>query len=101
MDQDRLALRRAKLQAALKETVAKEKEAARRNNARRQALAGRIVLEHSAKDEAFSSQLTALLDAALTAEKDRALFDLPSKPADQPARIAAVNEPIFRSDGDA
>lgn len=100
MDQDRLALRRTKLQAALKETVAKEKAAAKRNNAKRQSLAGRIALEHSARDEAFSGQLRALLDQALTSDKDRALFDLPSKSEEKPADTSVMAN-LVNSTGDA
>lgn len=86
MHEGRISAKRQKLQARLKALVQQERDAAKRNAERRRKLAGRVVLDVAARDPAMKAELQRWLDAELTQDKDRALFDLPPKPRpDSPA----------------
>ncbi|MBK3735240.1 mobilization protein C [Azospirillum brasilense] len=49
---------------------------ARRLDTRRKILAGAVVLSAAGRDPAWGERLRALLDSALTSDRDRALFGL-------------------------
>lgn len=66
------------LKARIQREKAKLKAAQRKADTRRKVIAGALALEH--QDEAFQATLRHLLDAYVTRDADRALFDLPPLP---------------------
>ncbi|MHA7061878.1 mobilization protein C [Azospirillum argentinense] len=52
----------------------------RKTDTRRKILAGAVVLAHAGRDPEWGERLRALLDSALTTERDRALFGLDPLP---------------------
>lgn len=65
--------RKAKLQAELKAIQKKEAEIL----AKKDAILARVVRETMAANDAFSNQVTALLDDTLKKQRERDLFELP------------------------
>lgn len=53
---------------------------ARRLDTRRKILAGAVALSAAGRDPEWGERLRALLDSALTTDRDRALFGLPVSP---------------------
>lgn len=89
--EDRIAKAAAKLQqlkaaAAKKEAIARTRDAKRRqqDDLRRKVLIGAAILAQVADGRYPPEQLHALLDPVLTRPEDRALFDLPARPAPAP-----------------
>lgn len=59
----------------LRELKAREREAQRKNDHRRNVLAGQTVIDHARNDERFRVFLARLLDRAVTQPNERKLFD--------------------------
>jgi hypothetical protein len=90
-EKERLLARKARIEerlAAIEEAEARRRE---RDDKRKADLAGRAVLRRARKDKEFAGRLRGILDAEITGARNRALFDLPPKPADGP-RTAADGE---------
>ena len=73
LDAETLRKKRERLEAELQTLRAKERDSEERRNA----IAGRVVLDHALKDHAFAEQLMRIFDAALTKRQERRLFGLP------------------------
>ena len=76
---EKLEQKQAQLKARLQQLRAKENAKQRKIETRKKILAGAAVLDAASRDSATKDRLTKILDGFLTAERDRALFDLPSK----------------------
>ena len=85
--------KREKLEAELEALRSAEKSAADERNA----IAGRALLDHALKDQAFAEQLVRILDRALTKRRERTLFGLSTRggarPRTRPKRLAAEAVP--------
>ena len=64
--------KREKLEAELEALRKKERSSADERNA----IAGRALLDHALKDEAFAAEVMRILDRALTKRTERVLFGL-------------------------
>ena len=71
----RLQKERNRIDAEISRRTSRSKEARRKLEAKRNFIAGRVVLEHAAKDELFAQSLFDLLSEKLTG-RDRQLFHL-------------------------
>jgi hypothetical protein len=78
-DKDKLLARKKDIEERLAAIEKAEREQREQQEKRRAELAGRAVLKHARKDEAFARQLRTILDTEITGVRLRALFDLPSK----------------------
>jgi hypothetical protein len=89
LDAETIRRKREKLQAELDALRAAECDAVERKNA----IAGRALLDHALKDTAFAEQLMRILDRTLTKRKERKLFSLPAEPdATAPTDARAMEE---------
>ena len=70
---------RRQIDERLKRLDAREKELARKADARRKIIAGALALEHAERNEAFGEELRGLLDRYVERPADRALFGLGAK----------------------
>jgi hypothetical protein len=84
-EKERLLARKKDIENRLAEIEKAEQNKREKQEKRRAELAGRAVLKHARKDEAFGRQLRAILDSEIAGARLRALFDLPVKPATAPA----------------
>jgi hypothetical protein len=78
-EKERLLARKAKIDArlaAIAEADAKRRE---KEEQRKADLAGRAVLRRARKDKEFAARLRKILDAEITGQRNRTLFDLPPK----------------------
>lgn len=91
-DRARLLARKAKIEEQLAQLAKAEARKREQDQQRRSVLAGRIVLDHATRDEAFGRMLMGILDQAITAPRDRALFGLAS-PVPTPAADGAAPIP--------
>jgi hypothetical protein len=90
LDAERLRQKRERLEAALAALRAQERDSSERKNA----IAGRVVLDHALKDRAFAEELTRLLDRALTKRGERRLFALSTgKAPDEAAAAGPIGAP--------
>lgn len=84
-EKERLLTRKKDIEKRLAEIEKAEQKKREQQEKRRAELAGRAVLKHARKDEAFGRQLQAILDAEIAGARLRALFDLPVKSSAAPA----------------
>ena len=84
---------RTKLLEAAKQKRSEERRLERQQNARRRDLLGGMALELMESGEWPKDRILSRLDQYLKRENDRALFDLPSRPA-QDASAAAGTDPL-------
>ena len=80
-DRARLLARKARIEEQLAQLAKAEAMKREQDQKRRTLLAGRIVLDHATKDDAFGRVLMDILDRAITAPRDRALFAFGSERA--------------------
>ena len=79
---DKLAKKKAKLEAATRRLRARAAATERKQDTRRKILAGALVLARAAQDTKANQQLTEGLDEFLERDRDRALFNLGPRPTD-------------------
>ena len=79
---EKLAKKKAKLDAATRRLRARAAAIERKQDTRRKILAGAWVLARAAKDQEAARQLTQGLDGFLERDRDRALFNLGPRPTD-------------------
>ena len=79
---DKLAKKKAKLEAATRRLRARAAATERKQDTRRKILAGAWVLARAAQDTKADRQLTEGLDEFLERDRDRALFNLGPRPTD-------------------
>ena len=79
---DKLAKKKAKLEAATRRLRARAAATERKQDTRRKILAGAWVLARAAQDTKANQQLTEGLDEFLERDRDRALFNLGPRPTD-------------------
>ena len=77
---EKLAKKKAKLEAATRRLRARAAATERKQDTRRKILAGAWVLARAAQDQEADRQLTQGLDGFLERDRDRALFDLAPRP---------------------
>jgi hypothetical protein len=77
---NRLIERRDAVNARIRQEQNKQRTGERKNETRRNVLAGATVLEWAKRDNEFSSRLMAELKRFLVRETDRELFGLPPVP---------------------
>jgi len=68
-----LRKRKAEIEQQLKTLEARDKQAARKRDTRQKIVVGAAVLAHAAKDGEFAKTLRAVLNVAVTEERNRAL----------------------------
>ena len=79
---EKLAKKKAKLDAATRRLRARAAATERKQDTRRKILAGAWVLARAAQDPEADRQLTQGLDGFLERDRDRALFNLAPRPTD-------------------
>ncbi|MHB0704098.1 hypothetical protein ACX4MT_00060 [Roseomonas mucosa] len=78
----KLLVRKAQIEAQLKDLEAREQRQKRKDDTRRKIIAGALALEHAEIDPVFGAQLAKLLNRYVTKAQDRALFDLTDRDQD-------------------
>lgn len=83
----KLLEKKKRLKEQLAELEKQEAEQRRKDDRTRALLAGRAVLDHAKADLEFAAVLRSILDASISAKRDRELFDLAERPTQTgPAR---------------
>jgi len=79
---DKLEQKRAQLDAQLKAARARDRTQKRKDDTRRKIIAGALALEHAENNPngEFSRTILGLIQTYVTADKERALFDLDPLP---------------------
>lgn len=86
---DKLLDQQRQLAAKLAALDAREKEAERKNDTRRKILIGGAIIAAMKRGTFSDEQLNVILNRELVADRDRAMFDLPARPAsDMPSSAA-------------
>ncbi len=89
---DDLQKKKAQLDALIQKERAKMRTVERKQDTRRKIISGAIVLEHAEIDLEFGAQLDRLLKKHVTRTQDRALFDLPPLPGQEPGNDEADDQ---------
>jgi len=79
---DKLVKKKAQIEAQLQAARARDKAQKRKDDTRRKIIAGALALEHAEKNPngEFSRTILGLIQTYVTADKERALFDLDPLP---------------------
>ncbi|MFW6027319.1 MAG: hypothetical protein ACOC91_00780 [bacterium] len=78
-EKQKLLARRKRIDERLAAIEKAERRKREQDDKRRAELAGKAVLKHARKDEAFGRQLRSILAAEITGVRQRKLFDLPER----------------------
>jgi hypothetical protein len=76
----KLLEKKKRLKEQLADLEKQETEQRRKDDRMRAQLAGRAVLDHAKANPEFAAALRGILDASISARRDRELFDLAEKP---------------------
>ena len=76
----------ARIRAELQRVKGRAAQEARKRDTHRKILVGAMVLDQVQRGEWPEERFLAALDKFLDKDRDRAVFDLPPRPAQQPAR---------------
>ena len=79
----KLEEQRARINAEIQRVRSRENQAERKRDTRRKILVGAMVLDQVERGEGSEERLKAVMDRFLEREQDRALFELPPRPAKQ------------------